>query len=102
MRKNGMLERIKTKLEKCWRWLRANVFTKDMFVWIVLAEAIFWSPVIVCGILAILVSPWWWSIASAIIVFWSAPFTPAMPLQFGLAAAFKAIYNKRKKRGGDN
>lgn len=97
-----MLERIKTKLKECWRWLRANVFTKDMFIWILLAELIFWSPVIVCGILAIVVNPWWWSAASTIIIFWSAPFTPAMPLQFGLAATLKVIYNKRKKRRGDN
>ena len=97
-----MLERIKTKLKKCWRWLRANVFTKDMFIWILLAELIFWSPVIVCVILAIVVNSWWWSAVSTIIIFWSAPFTPAMPLQFGLAATFKVIYNKRKKRRGDN
>lgn len=97
-----MLERIKTKLKECWRWLRANVFTKDMFIWILLAELIFWSPVIVCGILAIVVNPWWWSAVSTIIIFWSAPFTPAMPLQFGLAATLKVIYNKRKKRRGDN
>ena len=97
-----MLERIKTKLKKCWRWLRANVFTKDMFIWILLAELIFWSPVIVCVILAIVVNSWWWSAVSTIIIFWSAPFTPAMPLQFGLAATLKVIYNKRKKRRGDN
>ena len=97
-----MLERIKTKLKKCWRWLRANAFTKDMFIWILLAELIFWSPVIVCGILAIVVNPWWWSAASTIIIFWSAPFTPAMPLQCGLAATLKVIYNKRKKRRADN
>lgn len=96
------MEKIKIRLKKCWRWLRTNVFTKDMILWILLAEFIFWLPVIVCGVLAIVVSPWWWSAVTTIIVFWSAPFTPATALQFALAGVFKALYNKRKKRGGDN
>lgn len=102
MRKTGTKKSISEKLKGCWRWLKTNVFTKDMFIWILLAEFIFWLPVIICVLLAWIVNPWYWTAVSAIIVFWSAPFTPAMPIQFALAGGLKALYNKRKKKKQDN
>lgn len=34
----------------------------------------------------------------AVIAFWSAPFTPAMPLQLALAVGLKKLYHAIKKR----
>lgn len=102
MQKTGIKKNISEKLKRCWRWLKTNVFTKDMFLWIVLAEFIFWLPVIVCALLALIINPWYWTAASAIIVFWAGPFTPAMPIQFALAGGLKAMYNKCKKKKQDN
>ena len=45
-----------------------------------------------------IINPWWWTITSAIILFWTGPFTPAMPLQFALAIVLKKIYEKVKNR----
>lgn len=98
MQKNGIKTTISNNIKRCWRWLKSNVFTKDMILWILLSEIIFWSPVIVCAILAIIFNPWYWTAVSAIILFWSAPFTPAMPLQLALACGMKTIYNKKKKQ----
>lgn len=88
---------MKKKISSAWKWLRKNVINKEMLLWVLIAEAIFWSPVIVGIILAWSVSGWWWTIVSAYILFWAGPFTPAMGLQFGLALLLKRLF-KHKKR----
>lgn len=85
---------MKEKLKRIWKWLRKNVLNKEMILWVLISELIFWSPVIVCSILALIVSEWWWTAVSAICLFWAGPFTPAVPLQIGLAIALKTMYNK--------
>lgn len=68
-----------------------------MIIYILIAEAIFWSPVIITAILALVIDPWFWTATSAILLFWAGPFTPAVPLQIGLALAIKALVYKIKK-----
>lgn len=93
-----MWTKVKRKIKQVWAWLRKNVFTKDMFLSFVLAELIFWSPCIVTGLLAIIVNPWWWTPFGAIIAFWAGPFTPAFPLQIGLALAIKKVSSLIKRK----
>lgn len=88
---------MKKKLSNTWKWLRRNVFNKEMLLWMLIAEAIFWTPVIVGIVLAVTISGWWWTVVSAYIVFWAGPFTPAMPLQFGLALLLKRLFKRRKR-----
>ena len=90
---------MKNKIKKTWAWLRAKVLNKDMFVSVLIAEAIFWSPCIVTGILAVSVNPWWWTAFTGIILFWCGPLTPAVPLQIGLAVLIKKIINIIYNRG---
>lgn len=77
-----------------------------MIIYVLIAEAIFWSPVIITAILALVIDPWWWTATSAILLFWAGPFTPAVPLQIGLALAIKGIVVKIRKhtnnKKGDN
>ena len=89
---------MKEKLKKLWLWLRKNVLNKEMFLWFIIAEIIFWSPCIVTGLLAIIVDKRWWTAFGAIIAFWAGPFTPAMPLQFALAVGLKKLYDKIKRK----
>ena len=101
-------QRIKNKLISLWRWLRKNVLNKDMFLSVIIAELIFWSPVIVTGLLAIIIDPWWWTACTAIMLFWAGPFTPAVPLQIGLAVLIKKLSSaikrkiKKNKEGKEN
>ena len=88
---------MKEKTKRLWKWLRENVLNKEMFLYVLIAEAIFWSPCIVTGILAITISPNYWVAFGAICAFWAGPFTPAVPLQLGLAVLLKKIFNKREK-----
>lgn len=89
------MKKIKIKLKKLWQWLRKTVLNKDMFVAFCFAELIFWSPCIVTGVLALVVNNWWWTVFGLIIAFWAGPFTPAVPLQIGLAILLKKIFKRR-------
>lgn len=89
---------MKERLKKAWKWLRKNVLNKEMLIWVIIAETIFWSPCIVTGFLAITVNKWWWTAFGAVITFWAAPLTPAMPLQLGLAVGLKKLYHTIKER----
>lgn len=88
---------MKKILSKAWKWLRKNIFCKEMLLWIAIAETIFWSPVIVGIILALVVDGWWWSVVTGYILLWAGPFTPAIELQFGLALLLKKIFKRKKK-----
>ena len=68
---------------------------------VILAEIIFWIPVWVPAILALTISPWWWSIVGAVTAFWAAPLTPAIPLQIGLIALLERLLNKKENKKND-
>ena len=79
-------------------WVRNNITRKSYLICLLIAEVIFWLPNIVTAILAITVSKWFWTIFTAIIVFWSGPFTPAVPLQLALALVIETVYRKIHRR----
>jgi hypothetical protein len=83
-------------IKRLWKWLRKNVLNKNMLFWFLIAELIFWSPCIATAIMAIY-NPYWWTVFGAICAFWAGPFTPAVPLQLGLATLLKKIFSKREK-----
>lgn len=85
---------MRDRIRRLWKWLRKNVLNRGMIVYVLIAECIFWSPVIVTAILAIIVNKWFWSVTSAILLFWAGPLTPAIPLQIGLALAIKGIVHR--------
>ena len=85
-------------LKKKWRWLRQNILNKQMILPAIIGELIFWSPVWVTAILAILISPWWWTVTGAVIAFWCAPLTPAIILQLSFILILGKLMNRRKKK----
>lgn len=101
MKRDG---KIKERLKKAWRWLRKEVLNKDMLLWFIVAELIFWAPCIVGIILAALIDPWFWVICTVYMTFWALPLTPAIPIQLGLAYGLKklaeAIQKRKNKKGG--
>ena len=92
-----IIPHMKQKLINLWKWLRKNVLNKKMIIYVLIAELIFWSPVIITAILALVIDPWFWTATSAIMLFWAGPFTPAVPLQIALALAIKGIVYKIRK-----
>ncbi|MCM1297546.1 MAG: hypothetical protein NC037_02980 [Bacteroides sp.] len=89
---------MKDKLKKLWRWLRREILNKGMLLWLIIAELIFWSPVIVGGILGLIFDAWYFSICVAYMGFWTLPLTPAIPLQIGLAYGLKKIADAVRRR----
>lgn len=89
--------KVKERTKKVWQWLRKNALNKQMIVYVLIAEAIFWSPCVVTALLALIVNPWWWTAFGAICAFWAGPFTPAVPLQIGFAVLIKKIVERKKK-----
>lgn len=92
------MSKLKEKLKSIWKWLRKNALNKDMIFYVLIAEVIFWSPCIVTGFLAVIVNPWWWTVFGAICAFWAGPFSPAIPLQIGLALLIKKLFNRKSKK----
>lgn len=93
---------MKEKVKKAWKWLRKNALNKEMFVFVLISEAIFWSPCIITGLMALLINPWYWTVFGAICAFWAGPFTPAVPLQLALAIALKKLWKKLRKKSQGN
>ena len=69
---------------------------KTTFPAFLIAEVIFWIPVWVPALLALIVSPWWWTVATAVIMFWAGPLTPAIALQIAFIAAVERCLTKIK------
>lgn len=89
---------MKEKIKKFWAFLRKEVINKEMIAFLIIAEAIFWSPCIVTGILAIVIDSRFWTAFGGYIAFWSFfPCTPAIPLQIGLAFGLKKLYEKIRR-----
>lgn len=97
-----MKEKIKKFFQKFWNYLK--------YLWhnprttlpaVIIAELIFWLPVWLPALLAITISPWWWSIAIGFIAFWAGPITPAIALQIAFIAAIERLLTKNKKSKGD-
>lgn len=89
---------MKDRLKKLWAWLRREILNKNMLLWLLIAEVIFWSPCIVGAGLALTVNEWYWTVPAVYIAFWLGPFTPAIPIQLGFAYALKkfAAFLKNK------
>lgn len=63
-----------------------------------IAEIIFWIPVWVPALLGILISSWWFSVATAVIIFWAGPITPAIGLQIAFIALVERTIVKIKEK----
>lgn len=69
-----------------------------MLLWFIVAELIFWAPCIVGTLLAIMINPWFWTVCTVYIAFWTLPLTPAIPLQLGLAYGLKKLAEACRRR----
>ena len=94
---------LKQRLKGLWQWLRQNFLNRTMIVPTVLGELTFWSPLIVTGLLALIVSPNYWAVFGAIYTFW-VWILPAIPIQLAFIALYAFIYKKLKrvKKGNTN
>lgn len=88
---------MKERLKKIWRWARKEILNRQMLLWFIVAELIFWAPCIAGAILAVMINPWYWTVCTVYIAFWTLPLTPAIPLQLGLAYGLKKLAEACKR-----
>ena len=94
---------VKEKLRRLWQKLRKEILNRQMLMWLVIAEVIFWAPCIVGVVLGTIVNPWCFTICTAYLAFWALPLTPAIPIQLGLAYGLKKLADFcRRKKEADN
>ena len=89
---------MKSRFKKAWQWLRKHLINKETFVFLIIAELIFWSPSIVMGFMAIFISPYYWGVFGAYTAFWAIPITPAIPIQLMICFGLKNIWKRRGKK----
>lgn len=95
---------MKNILKKIWKKI-TELFKNpiDLLIPFLFAEIVFWIPVWLPALLGVLISPWWFSAATAVILFWAGPFTPALLLQIIFIGFCTRVWKKiRKKRGKKN
>jgi len=89
---------FKQKLKNGWKWTREHLLNKETLFFTLIGELIFWSPVIVCGILGLVIDKRFWAVAGSIAAFWTLPLTPGWAIQIGLIFGLKALFHKAFKR----
>jgi len=81
-----------------WKWLKDNIFVKDMFLYILIGAIIFYSPswgAFIIGITfssEILIG-----FSITYILVWAGPFTPTIPAILSIAVSLKQIVKRYKK-----
>lgn len=85
------------KMKKFLKKIKKNYLNKEMILPTIIGELIFWSPLIITTIFSLFNYKWWGAVTT-IILFWSGPFTPGIPLQISLILLIKKIFLKIKKR----
>lgn len=85
------------------KWLKENIFVKDMFVYIVLGAIIFYIPAwgsLVLGY--VFHNNYYYVFAGTYVALWAGPFTPTIPAIFAIAVAIKSLFKKRKKGSNED
>lgn len=66
-----------------------------------IGEALFWSPLIIIGILALIISPYYWTVFAAVYFVW-VTILPAIPIQLlFIFTTHKIIQAVRRKKNGN-
>jgi len=82
-----------------WKWLRENVFSKDMFIYILFGGIIFYTPSWGAFILGIIFgSEILLAFSLTYVLVWAGPFTPTVPAILSIAVALKQLVKRYKKR----
>ena len=74
------------------KWLKENIFVKDMFVYILIAAIIFYIPaelLVYYGIIT--ANEHLYYLAGAYVAFWAGPFTPTIPVILAIAVFLKQV-----------
>ncbi|MCF7925949.1 MAG: hypothetical protein K9L74_00025 [Candidatus Izimaplasma sp.] len=81
------------------KWLKENIFVKDMFIYILVAAFIFYTPLWLTGVISyVLANPIYLGFGTAYVLIWAGPFTPTIPVILAIAVFLKKIVQKIRKQ----
>ncbi len=81
-----------------WKWIRENIFVKDMFLYIFIGAVIFYIPAWVALIVGIVLNEELYILFSATYVFaWMGPFTPTVPAILAIAIFIKELIKEKNR-----
>jgi len=84
------------------KWLKENIFVKDMFVYIVVAALIFYIPLWVFLYYAYVTgNDYLYGLGFAYVALWAGPFTPTIPIIFAIAIFLKQIVKRFRRKRSD-
>lgn len=80
------------------KWLKENIFVKDMFLYILVAGIIFFIPSWIAFTIGVVIdSDILLAFSAAYILLWVGPFTPTIPFIFAIAVLLKQLVKKIKR-----
>lgn len=88
-------------MRKFWKYVKQNLLTREMILPLILGEATFWSPFVVLGLLALLVSPYYWTVFGMVYSIWVFAL-PAIPIQLSLIFLYKKLIFLIKRKENNN
>lgn len=85
------------------KWLKENIFVKDMFIYILIAAIIFYIPAWGSVLIGLINNNTVWvGFGSAYVLLWAGPFTPTIPAILGLAVLIKQATKLLRKKEDDS
>ncbi len=80
------------------KWLKENIFVKDMFLYILIGGIIFFIPSWIAFTIGVVIgSEMLVAFGAAYILLWVGPLTPTIPAIFSIAIALKQLVKRIKK-----
>lgn len=85
------------------KWLKENIFVKDMFIYILIGAIIFYIPAWGAVILGFTFNnDYIFGFAATYVLVWAGPFTPTIPAIFGIAVFLKQLHKRIKKESDED
>ena len=85
------------------KWLKENIFVKDMFLYILVAALIFYIPLWLFLYYAVLTgNDYLYGLGFAYVAFWAGPFTPTIPIILAIAVFLKQMTKRLRKERSDD
>ena len=81
-----------------WKWLRENIFVKDMFIYLLIAAIIFYIPAWGAVVLGVVTgNGYYYAFSASYVLIWAGPFTPTIPAILAIAVFLKQVVKRVKE-----
>ena len=82
-----------------WKWIRENIFVKDMFLYILFGAIVFYIPAWVALVLGVIFSnELLITFSATYVLVWMGPFTPTIPAILAIAVFLKEVVKRIRRR----